>query len=64
MTKTQKIAAAATTLRVIARRTGRPVSEDMAWDAISALGFSGLNGRDVLRVARRELRAIGEGHLA
>lgn len=60
MTKTQKVEAAATTLRVIARRRGRPMDEDMAWDAIASLRYGDLKGKDVLRVARRISHEMGE----
>lgn len=66
-TKAQAIEAAALTLRVFARQHGRPVTAEMAWGAIAVLGDLGgvtLSAKDVLRVARRELRVSEEGHLA
>ena len=66
MTKTEAVETAALHLRVMARRSGKAVTVDMAWDSIAQLGNLGkitLSAQEVLRVARRELRANQEFHL-
>lgn len=65
MTKKEIIEQAATRLRIIARINGTPVTRDQAWDCIAWVRpDKAVSATDVLRVARRELRANGEGHLA
>jgi len=68
MTKREHIEAAALEARVIARRRGEVIDIEMAWSAIaiySAGDFAGppLSPQDVLRAARRELRANEEWNL-
>jgi hypothetical protein len=64
---------AALKLRVRARRESRPVDADMAWDAIAVtqteleaagIALKPMAATAVLQIARIELRANGEPHLA
>lgn len=64
MTKRETIERAALRLRVFARKHNRPVTENMAWDAIAEVGSDyPVSAKDVLRVARRQLRGDDERHL-
>ena len=53
MTKTQAIDSAAILLRVTARKLGRPMDEDMAWDALAER----LNGTKFTASAQQVLAA-------
>lgn len=72
MRKNEQEQMAALKLRVFARKHGKRITEESAWDAISEiqsdLTASGIkchpmSAKTVLQIARIELRANGETHL-